>query len=256
MTERIPANWPDLRESERARLDASLAELKFAANLAEKVLDRQVPILTRAFASSPDHLARILAIGGREMARASCVLAEKALPRLLSHGDEPARQAPASAVGALSYLMLMRCLDVPLPDTASDVEARWLRIIAPRPDLLNDYDVRSASLASAAVGEPELVPLLDGGGPLKPRAQSAQIAGANVPGFARHLAEVIKGGGGHDAVEGPWWGFLETFPIAIAAEGVRWIDLAWAALAMMVQFEKRPPSEVGKWLPDLVAELD
>jgi hypothetical protein len=252
----IPSNWSQLRQAEKAKLDKSLGELKFEAELIPEILDREIPVLTRAFPGSAEYLARVFVIGGAELARSACYLADDALPRLLSHGDEPARRASAAAVGALSYVALMRCLDVKLPDAAKGVEARWLRVIAPKPDRLNDYNIRTAALAAVATGEVDLIPLLDGGGPLVPRTTSREIAGANVAGFTRHLAEVIKGGGGHAAVEAPWRSFLQMFPITVASKGVYWVDLVWVAMVMMVQFEKRPPSAVGTWLPKHVAELD
>lgn len=252
----IPSNWHDLRDAVQPRLDEDLRQLKLDHKRATRVLDREVPTLAGAFTGSPEYLARVLALRGAERAQSECYLLHEALPRLLAYGDETPKQAPTSAVSVLSYIALMRCLDRPLPDQAEGIEARWLRLIAPRPDRLNDFGVRTAALAAVAVGAVDLVPPLDGGGPLHPRSEPQKIAGANVAGFTRHLAEVVKGGGGIEAVEGPWWSFLRMFPLVWAARGVRWIDILWASMAVMVHFEKRPPAAVGIWLPKLIAELD
>lgn len=252
----IPTNWTQLRAAEEARLDKTLSDLEAQAKLVSKVLDRGVPTLARAMRVSSELLARLLVIGGADRARSACFLADGALPRLLDRGDEPATAAPSSAVAVLSYAGIMRCVGVNLPANGADVESRWLRVVAQRPDLLNEPDLRTAALAAVAVGEPELVPEFTGGGALVARNTTRRIAGPNLPGFARHLAEVIEGGGGREAVEDPWRSFLQGFPLTLAEEGCRWIDLVWAAMAIMVHFEQRPASDVGTWLPRLVQDLD
>jgi hypothetical protein len=252
----VPNNWSQLRVAERARLDDTLRELDVGAGLVSRVLDRKVPVLARAFQGSVDHLARAFVIGGRDVARDAVHLSKDALPRVLAHGDEPPHAAPASSIHVLSYVALLRCLDLAVPDTARDLESRWLTIVAARPDLVDESGVRTAALACVAAGQIDLTPRFAGGGGLAPRKTSRHVAGPNILGLARHLAEVIKGGGGYEAVEEPWSNFLKMFPLTLASDGCRWVDLVWAAIAMMVHFEKRPVSEVGIWLPQLVKDLE
>lgn len=252
----MSGDWTRLREAARARLDDDLRALEFEARAARRVLEREVPTLTSAFNSAPEILARVLATSGAERARDLFHLADEALPRVLAFGDEPPARAPGGAVEVVNYLALMRSVGREPPQSAAGLEARWLRLLAPRPDLLNDFDVRTAALAAVAVGEHELVPGLAGGGPLVPRTEPRDVAGPNLPGLARHLAECVVGGGGSDSVEGAWWTFLEVFPHTLAGEGARWVDLVWVAVIMMVHFEQRPWAEVGTWLPKLVADLE
>jgi hypothetical protein len=252
----VPSNWSQLRAAHKDQLDKILARLRFEAELAEGVVDRELPILTGAFSGSAEYLAEVFVIDGADRARTANNLPRETLPALLGHGDEPVKEATAAAIGTLSYIALLRCLSVALPTTANGVEARWLRVAARQRRDLNDADIRTAALAAVAVGEVDLVRQFAGGGPLKARRTPREIAGPNVAGFTRHLAEVIKGGGGRDAVEEPWWSLLRMFPLTLASNGVQWVDLVWAAMAMMVQFEKQPAAEVGTWLPKLVADLD
>jgi hypothetical protein len=252
----IPATWPELREAEQSLLEDHLDELRSEADSAAEVLDEEVPALTSAFNESADYLARVFITGGAEVARASCYLADRALPRLLDHGEAPAVRAPASAMSALSYLALMRCLGVSPPKEAADVDVRWLNAVAAKPERLGDAGRRTAALASVACGEVDLVPQFVGGGPLVARKTSRVIAGPNIAGFTRHLAEVVKGGGTAQAVEDSWHGVLRVFPLTLASDGAAWTDLVWAALALMVRIEKKTPADVGVWLPRLVAELE
>jgi hypothetical protein len=252
----VPRNWTQLREAVNARLEEDLRELKDEARRAALVLDRETPTLTAAFEGSPEYLARVFAVGGPNLARGACHLAAEALPRLLTHRDEPPGVAPTSAVSVLSYITMLRCLDVPLPPAAAGLEARWLPVIVSKPDQLTAYDARTAALAAVATGQVELVPALDEGGPLRPCRDAREVAGANVPGFTRQLAEAMAAGAGPDAVEGSWRAFLALFPLTVAADGVRWVDLVWAAVIIKVQFDRRPVGSVGIWLPALVKELD
>jgi len=252
----VPNNWRELRAAELARLDETLGELRFEADLVTKVLNRDVATLAAAFEGSPEYLARVFVVAGADRAAGAGYLAGEPLQRVVAHGDEPAEAAPASSVSVLSYMALMRCLGRKVPDQAAAVESRWLAIIAERPDLLNESDLRTAALAAVAASQADLVPQFVGGGALVPRNISRDVAGPNLPGFARHLAEVIKGGGGRDAVEEPWRTFLQAFPLTLASDGCRWVDLVWAATAIMVHFEQRPASDVGTWLPQLVQDLD
>jgi len=252
----IASNWPELRRSAQAKRDDDVHVLERDGSFASKLLDRPAPALARVFVNSPEPLARLVVASGADVAKPHFHLLKDALPALLRHKDEAARSAPASALNVLSYVLLARCVDLSLPDETEDIEARWLGILAARPDLLNDFGIRTAALASVAVGEEALVPDWVGGGLLVPRSTPSDIAGPNVPGLARHLAEVIQGGGGVDAVEGSWWSFLSAFPLTLASDGVRWIDLVWAAFTMMVCFEGRTATDVGKWLPKLVGDLE
>lgn len=252
----IPTDWPALRKAAASHIDEDVRDLEREASLATRVLEREVPTLTRAFNGSPDPLARVLAIEGAERARELCFLADKALPRLLAYGNEPPERAPASAVSVLSYVAILRCLDVALPEEAEPVQPEWLRIIAERPDLLDDDSLRTAGLAAVAVGKPDLVPSFDGGGPLEPRREEQGVAGMNVRGFTRHLAEAQQGEGGMDAVDTSWRNFVQSFPMSLAAEGASWADLVWASMAVMVHFEHRPASAVGTWLPKFISQLD
>src|SRR5687767_3313644 len=156
----IPGRWPELRERERARLGDVTSELAFEADLVTGALQLETATLTAAFSGSAEYLARMFVSAGADHARRHAYLANDALPRLLAHGEAPARAAPAAAVSALSYVALMRCLSVPLPGTAAGVESRWLTIIAERPDLLNEPAIRTAALAAVAAGETGLVPKL------------------------------------------------------------------------------------------------
>lgn len=252
----IPETWSELREAELAKLQEYQQELGFEADAAADVLGGPVPALARAFNGSPDYLARILVTSGAQTARQFCYLADDALPRLLAHGDEPAVVAPASAMSALSYVALMRCLSVPLPEAASGLEARWLTVVSAKPERLGDAGRRTAGLAAAAIGEVDVVPSFVGGGPLVPRKTPRDVVGVNIAGFTRHLAEVIKAGGGPGAVDGAWHSVLDAFPLTLASGGADWTDLVWAALALMVQIERKRPADVGTWLPELVASLD
>ncbi len=251
----IPSTWTQLRAAAQAALDEDRHELERNARNARRLLDRPASVLAGLFGSPVDALARILPTSGDLIAREHVLVPAELLPRLLRHGDETAERAPASALSVISYVTLARCLDVSLPAEVAGLEARWLPLIARRPELRHEHTRRTAALAAVAVGVTELVPVLDGGAPLQPRASSRDIAGPNVAGFTRHLAEVLAGGGGAEAIEGPWRSFLAAFPLTLAADGVRWIDLVWAALAIMVRFENRPPAAVGTYLPVLVAEL-
>lgn len=252
----MPTDWPALRKAAAAHIDDDVRDLERDAARAARVLEREVPTLTRAFNGSPDPLARVLVIEGAEPARKLCFLADAALPRLLAYGNEPPERAPASAVSVLSYIAILRCLNVSLPDEAERIQPEWLRVIADRPDLLDDNSLRTAGFAAVAVGESDLVPSFDGGGPLEPRTKEQDITGTNVSGFTRHLAEVQKGGGGMDAIETSWRNFVKSFPISLASEGVNWADLVWASIAVMVHFEQRAVSAVSTWLPKFITQLD
>ena len=253
---RVPANWSELRAAAGAHLDEDEQELQAEARRAARVLDREIETVTARFQASPEYLSRLLVVGGADRARGACHLAPEALPRLLSFGDEPPAAAPLSALCALSYLTILRSLEVAVPDAATGVEARWLPIIAARPDLLTPFDRRTAGLAAVATGLVNLLPALDEGGPLATRSTGLTVAGANVAGFTRHLAEALARGEGADQVEDAWHAFVSMFPLTLAADGVQWVDLVWAATAIMVRFERRPIAEVGRWLPRFVGELD
>src|SRR5687767_12588494 len=141
----VPNNWRELRAAELARLDETLGELRFEADLVAKVLNRDVATLAAAFEGSPDYLARVFVIAGAERAARTSYLGDAPLQRLVAHGDEAAEAAAASSVSVLSYMALMRCLGLKLPDQATSLESRWLAIIADHPDLLNESDIRTAT---------------------------------------------------------------------------------------------------------------
>jgi hypothetical protein len=250
------ANWTELRAQANARLDTDLARLKAEGEGVMEVIDRAASTLTAAIDGSPEYLARVFAVGGTARARGACYLADEALPRLLAYGDEPPEVAPTSAVGVLSYVALLRCLEVALPPAAEGLESRWLPLIAAQPEVLTDFHRRHAAFAAVANGLVDLVPTIQQSGPLEPRRESRDVSGVDVDAFTRHLAEALAGGGGADAVERPWHAFLQAFPLTITASRADWMDLVWAGIVMMVRFEQRPIAEVGRWLPPFVGERD
>lgn len=252
---KIPENWTDLRAAARGRAADDAHVLGRDGAAASKLLDRPAPVLARVFGSAPDPLARLLATAGAGAARPHLYLLDQALPRLLGHGDAPAESAPMAALHVVSYVGLARCLDAAVPGAAEGLEARWLRILARKPELLDETGRHTAALAAVAVGETDVVPSLVGGGLLRPHTERRSIAGPNIAGLARYWAEVSAAGGGPEVVEDAWWSFLRAFPLTLAADGARWIDLVWAATAMMVRFEHRAQAEVATFLPRLIDEL-
>lgn len=251
----VPATWAQLRSAESAQREARVGELSFEAELAAEVVTAVPATLAAAFEGSPHHLAPLFIVSGAEFARSACFLVTSALPHLLAHGDEVVHAAPASALEVLSYVAVLRALGVALPAEAEEIDRHWLPVLVMR-DLWRESDARTLALACVAAGKVDLAARVTGGGPLVPRTASREIAGANITGFTRHLAEVIKGDGQADAVEAPWQALLEMFPLTLASEGVRWVDLVWASLAIVARVEKRPPSAVATWLPALVAGLE
>lgn len=262
----IPANWTQLRAAMLARRDDDIRELARNARNVARVLARPVPVLAGLFVAPTEVLAGVLAISGADAARDHFHLLDQALPGLLAHGDQVAISAPASAMAVISYVALARCAGVPgvagVGDAAHDLAARWLPILARHGAQRYEATRRTAALAAVAAGCEDLVPALDGGGPLVPRIgrrDEGVIAGPNIAGFTRHLAELLAGSGSGeakvDAVEDDWWSVLHAFPLTLAADGVRWIDLVWAAEILMVRFEQRPASDVGVHLPAMILQL-
>lgn len=255
----IPTDWTQLCAAMLARREDDVGELERNARNAARVLDRPPSVLAGLFVAPIEVLAGMLAISGADAVRERFYLLDQALPRLLDHGDQVVISAPASAVAVVSYVTLARCAGL-LPHERAHVPAtRWLSTLAQHGAARYESTRRTLALAAVAAGREDLVPALDGGGPLVPGKSGRDggvIAGPNLAGFTRRLAEVLadRGAGAPrlDAVEADWGSVLRAFPLTLAADGVRWIDLVLAAEILMVRFEQRPASDVGVELPAMI----
>ncbi len=250
----VAENWTQLREKMRARVDSDLRSLARSEGSVAALADDGDGAWLGAFSGIGETASRCLLLAGPDVVRTHLRL-DPLLEKLLEAGDPPSDAAAVELMAVIDYVAVARCVDHPLPGTATGLEARWFPQVVAQPPLY-EAPRRRCAFAATAIGAPEAVPVFDQGARLKARSTTQTIVPMNTLGFARHLAECALGGGGLDSVTEPWAGYLRVFPIALAADGASWMDLFWAATSIMVRFEKRAPADVATWLPKLVTELD
>jgi hypothetical protein len=244
----VPVTWPELRSS----------------GIGERWLDplRRLPEeLSDDIADPPKDLglqamqcASVVTLLGGEVLRPTIDMIR---PKL-----EYARRAlevnlggrsPTVRLGLLSALNALECGGLlAAPFGGLDAGGMLDRLAGEAGDL-PEPERHTGGLAAVAAGKTKLVSKFVGGGKLPAKIQPGETFAFNVPGFVRYMAVAADKGVSAAAVEPAWLDFVSAFPRKLAAETLSWPDLLWAGRIYYHLFEKRPTSEVGKAVRELVS---
>jgi hypothetical protein len=162
-------------------------------------------------------------------------------------GDDVVR-----ALGLLNYLNIARCCGAQVPRKAVGLEQKWLPQLAQFSDGYTEGESKTLALAALAAARPDLVPAFIGGRALPSNIKPGETFQFNVQGFVRYIAVAMREGAAPEAVEPAWRDFVECFPRKLASQTLRWVDLLWAARAMMEHFERRPAETVAAALHEFL----
>jgi hypothetical protein len=159
----------------------------------------------------------------------------------------------SSVAGVLGYLNVSRCCGAG-PESADEVEKTWLERVAGHARGFSKSDRQTFSLASLAVGRPDLAYALTGGGkPAKKLQAGRTFASADVKGFVRHLANALATRSSATNVDAAWLAFACNTPGRVELHAPKEVELLYAARAVLVQLGTSAVGTVADSVRDLLA---
>ena len=250
MAESVPVTWSELLAAARVTAPYDLNDLR---ELPARIGSKPLRFVAIKLASAADSLSSAAIVLGPE----GCL---PFFPLLADYFDRAvadfksgvARGASVRALGLLNYLNLARCCGAEVPRSADGLEQAWLPQLA---KFAGDFtEEESKTLAFAALGAalPDLVPAVIGGGALPSSFEPGKSFQFNVQGFAHYVASAMLAEATPEQVEPAWHDFVENFPRKLASQTLRWVDLMWAARAMMEHIEHRPAATTASELHEFV----
>ena len=243
----VPVTWPELLIASREA--ALYAEEALSPYPTQMETARTIAV---HFASAATTLSRCTVVLGPEACRPSLARLEPYVARAVGEFETGVDcRNTVRALGLLSYLNTTLCCGASVV-SASGLEARLLPQFPPHKKALTEREIHTLALAALAANLPELVPDLLGGGALPKRIRPGASFQFNVHGFVRYVAASMLARADAAAIEPAWRSFVDSFPRKLASNTLGWVDLLWAARAIMVHFEHRPAETVAAALHDLV----
>jgi hypothetical protein len=251
----VPVTWPDLIAQYSASVERGLADI---AQVPGQLADSDEPstwLRADSFTAPATTLAMAAALLGPARCRQYVRLLAPFVPSTLQElTEEGVAENADLGTSMLSFTNVVQCCGDALAADVGAVESSWLAELAADASDLRDLERRKLALAALATGATHLVPAFIKGGALPTQFVAGQTFDFNVQGFIRYLAVAIERRASADDVAPAWRTFVDRFPRKLAAETLDWLDLLWAARAVVAVIGRQPVGTVAQQLHTLVAQ--